>query len=183
MIRTLFIFLSFLMIGSGSYAQNWDRISHKIKQEQLKIPFFNNLTKTFINNYHQCRKRINILNDLKVNTLVDTIYIVECHSDGSDLHMISNIWNHNKVISYKKNFNENDITTLNNSEYYPKYIKELALSWNIPEIRKEEKLHSNFIPINYIYLTRIIFKNNKPQIDCICFKDFFLPERDVNNYF
>lgn len=183
MIRKLAFFLSILMIGSSSYSQNWERISRKIKQEQLKMPVYNNLTKIFISNYHQCRKKINIWNDLKVNPQNDTIYIVECHSDGSDLHMISNIWNHYNIISYEKNLNENDIIRLTNSVYYPKYIKELASSWNISEIRKEEKLHSNFIPVNYIYLTRIIFENNKSQIDCICFKDFFLPERDLNNYF
>lgn len=51
-------------------------------------------------------------------------------------------------------------------------MMELSSQWNIEEIRKEEKLHSNLIPRRMVYLTRVIFSKKKSKIECICFFDF-----------
>lgn len=178
----MFFLITLLVVCNSVNSQNWERISHKIKKEQLKVTNMvpnEELTKTFINRYHQCRKNIDVLKEFGNNTANDTIYIFEWHSDGSDESIISEIWNQDKVISYEqKNKNDTLIKSYEATTFFTKHMKKLALNWDVNLIKEEEQKNGT-IPIDYIYLTRIVSQGKRVEIKCIRFRNFFLLERDL----
>jgi len=115
----------------------------------------------FITKY---RKRIHFFNDIKYNPQQDTIYILELYGLQGELRVT--IWNKSSLISY-------ECQSLNkiNEPKFQNYMMRLVESWNIEKLIKEGE-NDTFIPQYWIYVSRVIIKNNRVKIDCDRFKEF-----------
>lgn len=96
------------------------------------------------------RKKYHVFQDLDVNTLNDTIFILEIHGESFE-SLMSTLWTRKDLLSYE--CDQWDIHDFEKSKkpFFIKQMMELSSQWNIEEIRKEEKLHSNLIPRRMVY--------------------------------
>ena len=115
----------------------------------------------FITKY---RKRIHFFNDIKYNPQQDTIYILELYGLQGELRVT--IWNKSSSISY-----EDQSLNKTNEPQFDNYMMRLVESWNIEKLIKEGE-NDTFIPQYWIYVSRVIIKNNRVKIDCDRFKEF-----------
>ena len=84
-------------------------------------------------------------------------------------------WNKNDTLSYT---NEPGKLMQTEQRLFTKYMMKLVSDWNIPEIRREEKINKVNLPEEIIYATKITFNKGKYFIDCFTFNDFFNLKRD-----
>lgn len=171
--KRIIILILLLQIGvTKMVAQNWNKISNKIESCQRRLTDFSEKEYiSYTKKYNKVRKKYHVFQDLDVNTLNDTIFILEMHGESFE-SLTSTLWTRKDLLSYK--CVQWDIHDFEKSKkpFFIKQMRELSSQWNIEEIRKEEKLHSNFIPRSMVYLTRVIFSKKKSKIECIRFFDF-----------
>jgi len=169
------ILLGFLFLTSMNlFAQNWSKISKKIKREQFSIiP----LERQYIDSYYDLRKNSKYLNLFSPITPNDTIFIIESFGDWSSLRLESITWNESDTIVCVSS-DAGKTFSFNENMFFTKRIIKLISEWDIEGIKKEEELNSDMIPQYTNFVSRIIFKDGKYEIRCIYFKDFFNLERD-----
>lgn len=174
------IIILILILQAGSlktFSQNWDKISNKIascqKQALLKQnDESNKIFKYFIKEYDEVRRESRVFERLNIQKC-DTIYILE-KTDQVSLSLLSTIWTRSSMLSYSSSYagrNKYKVELMK-ERYFSKRMMDLAFQWNIQEIRKEEKANQT-LPVEIIFLTRIIISGKKPQIDCMIFCDFW----------
>ncbi len=103
----------------------------------------------------------------------DTIYILNMVGLEGDFYFT--IWNRNNILSYT---NVSGELMKTQQRLFTKYMMRLVSDWNITQIVKEEQLNKVTLPERVVYATKIIFKKEKYNIDCITFNDFFNLKRD-----
>lgn len=175
--KSLILLVGLFMILYPSFAQDLDKISKDIRNQQLSIE---PEAKEYINRYYNLRKRTNILKEFfpVTENRNDTIFILERHGeDFSDSVLLSTVWNTGKRISY---YSQNHGETFNLTEKYlfSNYMTKLVSDWNVVAIRKEDVEGANLTPTRYIFAIRIIFNGVKYRIDCLYFENFFNPEKE-----
>lgn len=173
--KIIYILFFYVLVVQCTFAQNFNIISKEIRKIQSNNPSdINWYSKYFINQYFYFRK-ITKCFDMINSDKRDTIYLLERHSDGQDLVIRSTIWNSNNILSYQSE--DGKTVTFVFAPIFSSYMIKLATEWNISEIRKEE-LKNFKIPIEIIYLTRIIIDREKYKIECLYFRNFFNLQRD-----
>lgn len=91
------ILFSLLALTMGELSgQNWSKISKEIKEKQLTIEPLENRD---INCYYKLREKTNILNEMKLNHPIDTIFILQIHREVDLSSSYLMIWN--KTIHYR----------------------------------------------------------------------------------
>ena len=168
------ILFSLLALTMGELSgQNWSKISKEIKEKQLTIEPLENRD---INCYYKLREKTNILNEMKLNHPIDTIFILQIHREVYLSSSYLMIWNKNDTLS----INSEDFgktVQITNQQTFISYMMKLVADWNLDEIKKEE-LTNGIRPSDGIFATRIIVNSKKCQIDCLYFKNFFNMQRD-----
>ena len=155
------ILFSLLALTMGELSgQNWSKISKEIKEKQLTIEPLENRD---INCYYKLREKTNILNEMKLNHPIDTIFILQIHREVDTLSINSEDFGKTVQIT--------------NQQTFISYMMKLVADWNLDEIKKEE-LTNGIRPSDGIFATRIIVNSKKCQIDCLYFKNFFNMQRD-----
>lgn len=91
------ILFSLLALTMGELSgQNWSKISKEIKEKQLTIEPLENRD---INCYYKLREKTNILNEMKLNHPIDTIFILQIHREVDLSSSYLMIWNKNDTLS------------------------------------------------------------------------------------
>ena len=174
MLRMRIIILGFAMIFGGNiYSQDMlSKISKKLYKCQLKIkPKEKDLKSSF----YEIRTKIDSLNKFNSIGDIDTICFLESF-DIENGTLYGKIWNSkNEGIEYtyyrgKFDFNQNDVFT--------RYTCKLIEEWDIPQLRKEEKVNSTMTNPLTIFGSKIFLKKGKVKAKCIKFKEFYNLERD-----
>lgn len=168
----LVLFTSFILNSYiGCSQNNLKEISEKIIECQLSNEI---KKKTPTNTYHEIR--MDLINNEKLGFIksIDTIYILETYSYEIEI-FYGNIWNGTSKLEYSYNKNKFDF---NIGKIFSNYTIELIENWDIETIRYEERNNSTMTNPNLIYGTRVIRNESEIDVDCICFDEFFLLERD-----
>lgn len=153
-------------------AQNWNKISNKVEHCQKKLVESSEREYILYNKkYNKVRKKYHVFQNLNVNVLNDTIFILEMHGESFE-PLRSTIWTRTSSFSYECDQWDLDKFQKSTKPLFTKQMMGLSSMWDIKEIRKEEKLHSNWIPRRMVYLTMIVFCKRKDKIECIRFFDF-----------
>ena len=111
------------------------------------------------------RKKIHFFDDIKYNPQQDTIYIMELYGIIGELSVT--IWNKSSSISY-----EDQSLNKTNEPKFDNYMMRLVESWNIEKLINEGESHG-LLPQYWIYVSRVMIKNNRVKIECDRFKDFY----------
>jgi hypothetical protein len=111
------------------------------------------------------RKKIHFFDDIKYNPQQDTIYILESYGIIGELSVT--IWNKSSSISY-----EDQSLNKTNEPQFDNYMMRLVESWNIEKLINEGESHG-LLPQYWIYVSRVMIKNNRVKIECDRFKDFY----------
>ncbi len=111
------------------------------------------------------RKKIHFFDDIKYNPQQDTIYIMELYGIIGELSVT--IWNKSSSISY-----EDQSLNKTNEPKFDNYMMRLVESWNIEKLINEGESHG-LLPQYWIYVSRVMIKNNRVKIECNRFKDFY----------
>ncbi|WP_434501707.1 hypothetical protein [Prevotella sp.] len=111
------------------------------------------------------RKKIHFFDDIKYNPQQDTIYIMELYGIIGELSVT--IWNKSSSISY-----EDQSLNKTNEPQFDNYMIRLVESWNIEKLINEGESHG-LLPQYWIYVSRVMIKNNRVKIECDRFKDFY----------
>ncbi|WP_159436300.1 hypothetical protein [Bacteroides togonis] len=189
--KLLFIIL-LLNTTSPIFAQNWNKLSRKIKKEHKaymekalgKIEYDKVLDEDYPSIYHFYRKRLHVFQRLRVNPQNDTIYILETDADILNHYKTSTLYTRHNLLSYQFDSsikrNKKDSLSVSCKPLYSMYMLQLATQWNLDKLKEEGEKHHP-IPYDCIWLTRIVFKDGKYEIDCFYFKDFFNVKRDISD--
>lgn len=167
------VFLS--MVIGNIQGQNWNKISKRIRKEQLsRIPLENKM----INSYYVLRKESRLLQRMNLPLVGDTVFVLQTHRvPEADFYSLSSmIWNRIDTLSVGSN-DSGKTFQVENRQAFTNYMMKLVSEWNLEELRKEG-LENGVIPSYLIVATRIIFREKKYEIDCFYFKNFFNFQRD-----
>lgn len=148
---------------------NCQGIDIKLLNQESKQPNYVKIQMDNVNKLIQW----DYLDKLDYSKKNDTIYILEM--DGIQGDFLFTVWNKNDTLSYT---NESGKLMQTEQRLFTKYMMKLVSDWNIPEIRKEEKINKVNLPEEIIYATKITFNKGKYSIDCFTFNDFFNLKRD-----
>ena len=181
--KTIVLLIAFLAGMSSCFGQNWNRISKAIKEKQEQLYF--QLTGEeykkretcrhcidWLQAYHVCRKRLDVLNRLHIDPMNDTIYIME-----SNFYFNSTIFTRKALVSYNSSLRTTryrgiPLEITGKPLYYP-YMLKLVTRWNLKELKEEWGRYMK-IPKEKetVWLTRIILSDKKYTIDCALVKMF-----------
>ena len=112
-------------------------------------------------------------NEIKEN---DTIYIIESRNQPYNNYFLT-IWNRTDTVSFFTVAFEQVLHKWSDIPY-SSCERQLVGKWDIKGIRYEEDKPYGFTDRGVHYATRVIIKRNKFKIDCICYNEFLLYERD-----
>ncbi|MCP9610509.1 hypothetical protein [Coprobacter tertius] len=162
----VFIIVLIIFINIGcKITYNMSRISDEIYELQ-KLKFGEN---TKINELKYFRDRGKLLEKLgmSIKDTGDTLYILEKRGAQGGYSYAS--WT--RTDSVFCNDYDGKLTQKSPFSYYK---RKLISEWDIKKIKEAEEYSSDFYPRPIIYATRIIFKGNLYNIDCIFFKDIII---------
>ncbi|MCP9610506.1 hypothetical protein [Coprobacter tertius] len=97
----------------------------------------------------------------------DTLFILECRGVEGSYSYAS--WT--RTDSVFCNDYDGKLTQKSPFSYY---VRGLISEWDIKKIKEAEERSSEFYSRDFVYATRIIFRGNLYNIDCICFKDIII---------
>lgn len=166
-----FILIVLFFLTINLYGQNPDKISKDVRDvEHISIP----KSKFMVEKLYELRKKSRCLNRFSPFEKKDTIFIFEKFGGGDGFNL-SNLfiscWNKKKKISIlTKDLNKT--YNISNDIYINPYLVKLISSWDLIEIKKEEK-NNRLIDGGYCIATRIIIQDEKYTIDSISFNEFF----------
>jgi hypothetical protein len=127
----------------------------------------------FIKGLNYDRKLIPWIKDAITVNQKDTVYALELLGvQGNELFTY---WNERDTVSYTSNTGAFIQTK---DRLFSKYMMNLVSEWNIPQIRKEERIHGDWLPSDYIHALRIYTNRNRRCIEDIRFSYFSDPNRD-----
>ena len=118
-------------------------------------------------------------NEIKEN---DTIYIIESCSQPYNNYFLT-IWNRTDTASFYAYPVERILHKKSEERIFSRCEMELIGKWDIKGIRYEEDNHSGMLGGGINYATRVIIKKNKYKIDCICYNEFYLYDREKYDAF
>lgn len=175
-ILVLFIIICF---SNSVFSQlTLKKVNHEIYRAQKNIEFVN---KKQIKRCFRVRNNDFVKNLLFELNAKDTLFIKECIlvQDGSREYR-STIWNDKVELNYSSPIYKDTVELLNFStlEYYHKSLIE---KWDIEGIRNEEKLNG-LENSNTVYISMLIFNENNLEVKSFQHEEFFLFERDANNF-
>lgn len=148
---------------------NCQGIDIKLLDQNINQPYN---VKIMIDNVNKLTQ-LDFLSQLGYSKKNDTIYILDMVGIEGDYYFT--IWNRNNTLSYT-NVSGKLIQT--EQRLFTRHMIKLVSEWNIPEIRKEEKINKVTLPERITYATKITFNKGKYSIDCLTFNDFFNLKRD-----
>ena len=195
--KALFILLTLLLAvpaSQGLHAQSWRRVSREIRNQQILMltdstgHIFKDDKKS-LRKYHRYRRRLAVFDSLKVDVRGDTIFLLELGPyDVWDYRLGGTIYSRKGFLTYGLHKESDDgrrIDSLivDNKPCDPKVMMKLVAKWDLEGLREEERLHGNWIPPEYTYATRVIFKDGQYKVECIYFKTFYFPPRDDLDYY
>lgn len=172
----LFPLVILFLLNSNCKSQyNLSKISETVYEVQ-KLKFEDNIY--ILKALNKYRKDIKWHEKLEYSCERDTISILEHAGVQGDFQFT--FWSKEDTVSYT---NESGTFKMTKEPLFTNYMMQLISQWDTLQIKKEEKINSNFIPNEIIYATRIILSNGKYTISSISFQDFYTPERDVYNQY
>lgn len=191
--KNIIFIVALLIITSSCSTQSWNKLSNQIRKRQKAI-MSQSVQKSdegmdemeaLLYAYHICRKRLDALRKLCVDTRNDTLYILETDPNVLSSDKESTIFMRQNILSYRHYSTaaeksckyRTDSLLISHKPLYPKYMLRQAVRWDLESLEKESENHG-MIPQDFIWLTRIIFKDKEYSIDCFRFKYFFDFKRD-----
>ncbi len=108
----------------------------------------------------------------------DTMYTLErtCIEDHS---VEFAVWNKNDTLFFVGN--DNGINLIEDKPVFSAHMMKLVSEWCDKEILQESKING-YLPITRVVASRVVFKNNEYQIECISFDDFYKLEWDYDYF-
>lgn len=165
----LILLLSIYTISCSAQRDVCHALSDILYKKQTKVAINKFAPKALKKN----RDEIKWIENINLSLKSDTIFLLEAYNlnvESGILYTYAVLWDSTgNELSYEC-VDANTVKKTDKS-YFSNYMKYLISSWNVKQLREEEKIYKQVSGFD-IYATRIIFSNNKYKVDCISFINF-----------